>query len=528
VVAARPPLYTELVLHLIFLIVLIADTYMVSTKPVYRTHRALESAFIDSQNSRPPLFLNASQEAVNDFHSIFTTPQMCSWLTTRLVDGLFDTDLRDSWGNIEVFNRVTGGVTIEASFQEWQSAEQAYEDRRPYSPFRGGLPNITIAETRQPPAVIPLFQDTDHPSNVTVIFEQELQRLTNGVCSWTPPDSGGPQHTVLRSLQATILFHNHNYDLFFASTFLFDMKLSGQVMPFYAFRSFRLEPSLGSWIFEYRQGEWTELFKRLRVYLGIVNYLLVFFRTFNEIKACIKVRRQTGSIRPYLSGVFTLLELFNLTCNYIGLVFRIYQQFEPQRVALEQQLWEGPVLSVSETSVDMIVVITGILLTARALSIISAMLLLFKYLELAPKRYLSSFYLTGTTLARAGRDLQVVLLFFLVLLFAFSLIGTQIFGTRIKEFSSVPTSFFTLCICVAGSGYIYRPLAAQFPWLGPIFFCTFTLTHLLVITPLFLATLNDAYAVRDEQMRQAAERRAAKEAERRKAEEERTKFLKKA
>ena len=53
--------------------------------------------------------------------------------------------------------------------------------------------------------------------------------------------------------------------------------------------------------------------------------------------------------------------------------------------------------------------------------------------------------------------------------------------------------------------------------LGPLFFVIFTLTHLLVITPLFLATLNDAYAVRDEQMRQAAERRAAKEAARRQA-----------
>ena len=44
-----------------------------------------------------------------------------------------------------------------------------------------------------------------------------------------------------------------------------------------------------------------------------------------------------------------------------------------------------------------------------------------------------------------------------------------------------------------------------------LFFVVFTLTHLLVITPLFLATLNDAYAVRDEQMRQASERRAARE-----------------
>jgi len=103
---------------------------------------------------------------------------------------------------------------------------------------------------------------------------------------------------------------------------------------------------------------------------------------------------------------------------------------------------------------------------------------------------------------RLGSARQVVLLFFLVVLFSFSLIGSQLFGSTVKEFSSIPTAFFTLCVCVAGSGYIYRPIQAQYPVLGPLFFVIFTLMHLLVITPLFLATLNDAYAVRDEQMRQ--------------------------
>jgi len=532
VVAARPPLVRELILHMLFLAILITDTYLVNTKPVFRTHKALEAAFIQPQNSRDPLITDPRgghhQEAVNDFHSIFTTPQMCTWLTERRIDGRFDTDLRDAWGNVEVFNRVAGGITIESSFQAWQNDTEAKRARRPYDPFVGGFPDLSIAEIRQPPAQIPLFDNTSLSQNITIIFEQELRRLTDGVCVFVPADGGGRQHTVMRALQVTILFHNHNYDLFFASTFLFDMKLSGQVRPYYAFRAFRLEPSWGSWIFEARTGQ-VQFWRRLRFYLGIINYVLVFLRSDSERRAMLKVVRETGSVRPYLSGVFTLLELFNLTCNYIGLIFRIYEQFFlPQRIELERLLHEGRPHEILETSVDMVVVVTGILLTARALSIISAMLLLFKYLELAPRRYLSSYYLTGTTLARAGRHLQVVLLFFLVVLFAFSVIGAEIFGSTLREFSSVPNAFFTLCICVAGSGFIYRPLTAHFPVLGPLFFVVFTLTHLLVITPLFLATLNDAYAVRDEQMRQAAERRTAREEERRKARDDRLRMLKKA
>ena len=111
---------------------------------------------------------------------------------------------------------------------------------------------------------------------------------------------------------------------------------------------------------------------------------------------------------------------------------------------------------------------------------------------------------------------------------AFSIIGSQLFGSTLEDFSSVPTAFFTLVVCVAGSGFIYGPLRDNYPVIGPTFFVVFTLTHLLVITPLFLATLNDAYAVRDEQMRQAAERRAAKEESRRKEREARMKMLKKA
>jgi len=100
------------------------------------------------------------------------------------------------------------------------------------------------------------------------------------------------------------------------------------------------------------------------VYYSVINYVLVFLRTFNEAKACRKVLADTGSIRPYLSGVFTLLELFNLTCNYIGLVFRFIEQFLPQRLALEKLVLADQSQHIRETDVDMVVVTTGILCAA--------------------------------------------------------------------------------------------------------------------------------------------------------------------
>ena len=527
VVAARPPLYRELFLHIFFLTILMSDTYMVETKPVYHTHRALENAFIFPRNSRQPLMMGSNQQAVDNFEDIHNPNHMCSWLRERLIDGLFRTDLQDGWGDIEVFNRIAGGVTIQTSFQEWQNSSTAKLARSQHAPFVGGFQPISTWSFRMGPTQIALFRDNPNQreESVAVIFGQQLEQLTRGVCTFSP-EGADEQRQVMRSLQVTMLINNHNYDLFFLGTFRFDMKLSGQVRPYYSFRPFKLEPPWGSWKFETEQSQ-INVYLRVRAYMALVNFVLVLMRSLNEINACRKVYSDTGSIRPYFSGVFTLLELFNLTCNYVGFGFRIYEQFLGQRTNLESLILEGRPQDIIETDVNMIAVIAGIIVTARALSIISAMLLLFKYLELAPKRFLSSFYLTGTTLGRAGRDLQVVLLLFLVVLGAFSVIGSQMFGSELEFFSSVPSAFFTLCVCVAGSGFIYRPLRDAFPTLGPIFFVVFTLTHLLVITPLFLATLNDAYAVRDEQMRQAAERRAAKEQSRRKERENRLKLLKK-
>ena len=70
----------------------------------------------------------------------------------------------------------------------------------------------------------------------------------------------------------------------------------------------------------------------------------------------------------------------------------------------------------------------------------------------------------------------------------------------------------SLLRCVAGSGFIYRSIVRTNPVTGPLFFVVFTLTHLVMITPLFLAVINDAYAVRWEQLKLLAERRAARAA----------------
>jgi hypothetical protein len=522
VVSARPPLYRELFLHFFFLAILLTDTYAADTTPTFAVHSALEAAFITPRNQRPAAVGTRSLPHLrsDDFRKISTMEHACDWLQLRLADGLFRTDLLDTWGSVSLFNRVAGGVTIRTDYQRWVSEVEAYD----LGADGTELPERSSLDSRVAPVQLSIGGDEPgrlSKRNYTIIAEDEVAGLTNAVCSWQPDalnSTEGPAEQVLRGLKLSMLLFNRNTNQFFSTTFLFDQRPSGEVKPYYSFRPFNLEPAWGSWPLGVSAAE---LLRRARFWLAVVNYLLVAMRTLNELKACRRVSREKGSILPYLGGVYTLLELFNLTCNYVGLGFRILQMASPQRVALERLIREHETHTAEiETAVESVVLYEGVVVTARALSIISAMLLLFKYLELAPRRYLPSCYLSGTTISRAGRDLQVVAACMLVMLLTFSVIGEQIFGPAVADFSSVPTAFFTLTKMVAGSGIAYRTLRDDFPLAGPLFFVAFTLTHLLLLTPLFLATLNDAYAVRHEQMRQAAERRAAREAKKKEKEAE--------
>ena len=159
-------------------------------------------------------------------------------------------------------------------------------------------------------------------------------------------------------------------------------------------------------------------------------------------------------------------------------------------------------------ALELSVFLFGAIGGVRALSLLSAGLLLFKYLELAPKS--TTFYLTGTTLSRAGRDIKFVCTIFIVYVVGAAIVAQQWFGTTMEEFSTLIDALFTLTTMIAGYGGVYRRLVASYPVIGPIYFFVFNIVVLVFVTPFFLAIINDAYAVRNSQLQAIFERRRLK------------------
>ena len=198
-------------------------------------------------------------------------------------------------------------------------------------------------------------------------------------------------------------------------------------------------------------------------------------------------------------GIFTQLELFNLCCNYVGIGIRIYSSLSAGgRLFLTEVLPAANNSDVSEmvSVVERSAYLGTTVRVVRAFSVMSGCLLLFKYLELFPRARFASFYLTGSALSRAGRNLKFVFTFFLLFLGAFAIAFEHVFGTQLEEFSSIWHAFFTLIVCVSGFGGVYWDLARVEPVLGPLFFIAFQLCVLIFIIPFFLAIINDAYAMR--------------------------------
>jgi len=236
----------------------------------------------------------------------------------------------------------------------------------------------------------------------------------------------------------------------------------------------------------------------------------VLSRMHNEAVSAAKIKRKTRSYVGYIDNVFTQLELINLTSNWLFLFLRVYGIFMPDRRNFDL---DRAAVHTDFSAFDKIATVQALSTCVQSFSIVTSCFLFFKYLTLMPK--ISVWYMTGTTLSRAGADLKGCLVMVILFLVSWAIIFEQVFGTDTQEFNGLWNSFVTSFAMLAGDSKVITIMArhaAGSHVLGISLFVVFYINFTILLVPFFLSIVRDSYAVRDDQLRfYRAKKRAEKD-----------------
>lgn len=229
-------------------------------------------------------------------------------------------------------------------------------------------------------------------------------------------------------------------------------------------------------------------------------------RIWNEITAAKKIKKKNGSYVHYFNGVFTQLELTNLACNLVFLLLRLTSFYLPER-----RNFNVAEASREYPDVTRIAYVESLELCVRACSILTASWLFFKYLTLMPKT--TSWYLTGTTLYRGGREFKSAGIMLTIFGSAWAIVFEHYYGDHLEEFSSFLSSCMAIFQMLLGSTSIVQKCLRSrlhtdrgLSNIGVVLYIGLYSTFALCILPLFLAIMRDAYAVRSDQVMKLRQR----------------------
>lgn len=491
--SARPPNVNELYRHLVFITILLVQTYTHNLSVRFNLHRTFTLAFLDPVYVRSPDGNTISGPSITEtFYRIDDSRHMCTWLADPFPAGIWATDFSavEVSGSIMGYNRLISGLELRITTENFVSAEELY--------FNGTRPKLE-RNTRTIP-IMPESYPDGWMVNQSVLLPHKYVEYTSALCGEYADEFDIAEDKqllneteILTDLELAFVLYNHNVNYYADMVFRFVLDKGGAVIPTFSINFFKLNNGPSGWV----HYDIVTIVRDLGLWLLIANYALVFLRTRNELKAAYKLWKDRGTLRPYFTGVFNLLELTNLTLNYSVLSCRIIYAFWPYRnqfVEMVSTLSTSPHTEIDYESIRFMATIYGLTDGLTACSIVTASILLFRYFELAPKR--SLFYLTSTSIGRAGADTSRLTIFVVYLTVAITIIGHAIFGSNMEEFCTFLRSFFTICQMLAGSGEIYFRLTRVFPITGSIFFFFCHLMVMIIITPLYLAIINEAYAIR--------------------------------
>eukprot|EP00299_Pterocystis_sp_00344_P015232 c7595_g1_i2.p1 GENE.c7595_g1_i2~~c7595_g1_i2.p1 ORF type:complete len:940 (-),score=221.03 c7595_g1_i2:48-2498(-) len=294
-----------------------------------------------------------------------------------------------------------------------------------------------------------------------------------------------------RAIVLQFVIFNPNYRSYAVCQFLFELNISGLMVPFPAkYNVLNLE------IFE-----WTKN-KKLFVLEIVLWVFMARFVTTHIVGDMRLVWKGYRSIWPYFRVMWNWIDILILLVIGLTYLLRVFFLLDKNRRKFDP-------FSSSYTDLTTATYLNALAFRFDAVAVLLMFFKFFKYFALNKKMGV----LWKTLIRSVGMLYGFIFLYFLLLM-AFVFMANIVFGTKLEGFSTIPDSLTTLLLYLMGD-FDFDSLYDADEYWGPILFIFYTVMMYLILLNVFVSILSEAYATESENLK--VETQASKKMARRTA-----------
>eukprot|EP00003_Mantamonas_plastica_P001119 TRINITY_DN1081_c0_g1_i1.p1 TRINITY_DN1081_c0_g1~~TRINITY_DN1081_c0_g1_i1.p1 ORF type:complete len:608 (-),score=224.88 TRINITY_DN1081_c0_g1_i1:24-1847(-) len=272
-----------------------------------------------------------------------------------------------------------------------------------------------------------------------------------------------------RVVFVTINVMNGNLGLFMLCKFMIEFTPGGYTAPFSTFKAFKMEPYLNP----------IDLFRGV-LELSTIVFLAFFLR--QEIDEAIQTYKARGSVLYYFEDGWNYLDLLNLGLLWTVVIINSIFVFGPDRNNFDAT-------TIEYINLEQVADMYYLVFSLQSISVLIVFLKIFKYLQMNAKMSLM-----WSTLGMASADLVAFFIFFMIVFLGFSMMGHLLFGATVEDYRELGLSLITCFKMILGE-FNYTEIQRANRFLGAVFFILFILLVYFTLANMFLAIINDAYAI---------------------------------
>uniref|UniRef100_A0A1B0G6D7 Uncharacterized protein n=1 Tax=Glossina morsitans morsitans TaxID=37546 RepID=A0A1B0G6D7_GLOMM len=212
---------------------------------------------------------------------------------------------------------------------------------------------------------------------------------------------------------------------------------------------------------------------------AIIYYIMAGFYTFEEVTEI-----RTIGPSAYCKSLWNVLDVLVLLLAYFSFFYNLVHP-----VLLNRSINAAQEDDTRFHSIDNLCYWNTIYIDAMGVCVFLIWIKIFKFIG-----FNKTMLQFSTTLSRCSKDLFGFAVMFFIVFLAYAQLGLLLFGASHPDFRDFGTSVITLMRMFLGD-FEYQLIEEANYFLGPVYFITYVLLVFFILLNMFLAIVNDTYAV---------------------------------